>query len=74
MKEEHLPKTPEGRRWRLAEECGEVIQALSKIGRFGEIGIGYDGHACNTSALRYEIADLKHAIAAVERDIGESHE
>ncbi len=66
---EFPPKTPEGRRWRLAEECGEVIRALSKIGRFGAIGIGYDGHENNTAALLAELSDLKHAIKAVEEDI-----
>ena len=69
MKPEFLPKTPEGRRWRLAEECGEVVRALSKIGRFGAIGIGYDGHENNTEALKAELADLRHAIEAVEHDL-----
>ncbi len=69
MNEKDLPKTEEGRRWRLAEECGEVVRALGKIGRFGLIGTGYDGHANNTAALLSEIADLEHAIAAVRKDL-----
>ena len=69
MKPEYLPITPEGRRWRLAEECGEVVRALSKIGRFGIIGTGYDGHEDNTAALLAELTDLEHAIAAVKADI-----
>jgi hypothetical protein len=68
MKEEYLPKTPEGRRWRLAEECGEVIQALGKIGRWGLDGTYEDG-TTNSDKLLSEINDLKHAIKAVEGDL-----
>lgn len=45
MKQEYLPKTPEGRLWHLSEECGEVIAELlnlskqcCKMGRFGPNG------------------------------------
>jgi hypothetical protein len=69
MNKDYLPKTPEARLWHLAEECGEVTRAVSKIGRFGRIGIGYDGHQDNTAALLSELDDLEHAIAAVRKDI-----
>ncbi len=62
MNRDYLPKTPEARLWHLAEECGEVIQACAKIGRFGAV-------ASTKVILRGEIEDLEHAIAAVRADL-----
>ncbi len=64
-----LPTTPEGRRWRIAEECGEVVQALGKAGRFGLDGCDPRTGISNARAILDELADLRHAIQAVELDL-----
>lgn len=76
MKPEYLPTTPDGRMWRLVEECSEVIYEACKCGRFG-----MQGHVdfiasgqTNRARLVKELADLKHAIAAVEADLDQQSE
>lgn len=64
MNTKYLPTSPEGKKDRVLEEIGEVIQAIGKCGRWGMIakdpytGIEYD----NRATLRAELADLKDAI------------
>lgn len=70
-----LPTTLEGKLARLTEECGEVLQYLGKIGRFG-----IDGRYCykrrvrddndktiesNREGLVREMMDLKSSIEEV---------
>lgn len=72
MKPEFLPTTSDGRMWRLAEECAEVIKEVAKAGRFGLDNICPEGPDIGTTPkqrLLKEIGDLKHAIDAVERDL-----
>jgi NTP pyrophosphatase (non-canonical NTP hydrolase) len=42
----------------LTEECAEVIQAISKISRFGADTINSETGISNNAALRKELADL----------------
>lgn len=64
MDAKYLPTTLEGKLARTLEECGEVLQAIGKLGRWGMIardnytGIEYD----NRAALRAELKDLTDAI------------
>lgn len=81
MNEKYLPKTPELRRWRLAEEIGEVIteaaavlKELSKLERFGPDGdVDFQewckAHGTPRERLLNELDDLEHAIAAVRADL-----
>ena len=46
------------------EECAEVIQAISKIKRFGMFNSGYD----NRKQLETEIGQLRYMIDALELD------
>src|SRR6266550_1838380 len=81
MNPKWLPKTPEGRRARLREEMGEVLQADSKADRFG-LDTRYDSERhCVTTDVRVEsnreaflreLIDLKKAILAVELDLLDS--
>jgi NTP pyrophosphatase (non-canonical NTP hydrolase) len=70
MHEEYLPKDPEGILSRLMEECAEVIQEGCKIQRFGWDSAHPTSGKGNIQAILEEIADLKHAIAEMERIIG----
>ena len=45
----------------LAEECGEVIQAVGKILRHGYESTHPDGGATNRELLEEELGDLRHA-------------
>lgn len=70
----HLPKTPELRRWRLAEEMAEVTIELSKLERFGPNGDPDFQEWCHRNGtprerLLRELDDLDGAIAAVRRDL-----
>lgn len=67
--ERYLPTTPEGRLFRLVEECGEVIQAVGKIGRFGPGGRHPDGGPTNAETLAAEIGDLQEAMNDVVPDM-----
>lgn len=58
--------SPEVKFWKLAEECGEVVQALSKIKRFG-LNVKRRGlKTTNKANLKAELADLYEAMLAVE--------
>lgn len=46
----------------LAEECGEVIQAIGKVLRHGFEGMPPDGGPTNRQALERECGDAYHAI------------
>jgi NTP pyrophosphatase (non-canonical NTP hydrolase) len=46
----------------LAEECGEVIQAIGKVLRHGYESRHPDGGPTNREALEKEIGDAHHAI------------
>lgn len=74
MKHELLPKTFEGKLWRLAEECSEVIKECSKIARFTiHCPQDYVSTKDNKKALLEEISDLEHAIAAIKDAMKEKH-
>ena len=88
MTPEFLPDTPEGRLWRLVEECVEVAKECNliahtacKAGRFGMNTVKHGSWSGPSprerllkafEALRAELADLEHAVAAVETDLGNS--
>lgn len=54
----------------LTEECGEVLQAAGKIGRFGwqqpNPDLPVDRQVPNHRLLRNELQDLKQAIEIME--------
>ena len=54
---------------KASEECGEIIQALSKIARFGPESCHPDSTVTNAAELSSEIEDL---LAVVELMAGES--
>ena len=64
-----LPKTFEGAIYKLTEECGELLQAIGKLQRFGKTatdpitGIRYD----NWGAVQDEMADVQEAIMKARR-------
>lgn len=68
MREDLLPTSFEGRLGRLVEECGEVLQVIGKIQRFGKQAqdpvtkIKYD----NVKDLQEELQHLKHSIQQME--------
>jgi hypothetical protein len=67
MRVDLLPTTLEGKISRVVEECGEVLQAIGKIQRFGyrpidpKTGIQYD----NWAELTNELGQLRHAAKQV---------
>lgn len=73
MKREYLPQTPDGRRWHLVEEMGEVAKDLGKAGRFGLDTVAPEDcpEAGTTPRQRllYELDDLLITIAAVQADL-----
>lgn len=69
MKADYLPKDRDGRLFRLVEECGEVLQAIGKAGRFGmENRYPAEGDS-NAAKLLAELDDLQHAMEAVREDL-----
>lgn len=72
MKAEFLPTTPDGRRARLFEEMGEVLQAFGKAGRFGMESRHPDGGPTNREIILSELLDLRHAIGEVEGDVAKA--
>lgn len=88
MTPEFLPDTPEGRLWRLVEECVEVAEKCNliaytacKAGRFGMNTVKHGSWSGPSprerllkafAALRSEVTDLEHAVVAVEADLGTS--
>lgn len=76
MNPKFLPTSTEGKIDRLAEETGEVVEvigrvlrATGKINRFGFESTHPDGGPNNAALLLSEMADLRHAISAIENDI-----
>ena len=70
MKESYLPTDRNGRLFHLVEECGEVIKAVGKLGRWGAasrwpLKVG----PMNVETLLSELADLEGAIRAVRPDL-----
>lgn len=67
MRVDLLPTTPEGKISRVIEECGEVLQEIGKLQRYGpyptdhRTGVEYDHWA----AMTVELAQLNHAITQV---------
>ncbi len=51
----------------LIEECAEVIQAISKIKRFGEDTINSETNVSNKMALTKELADLAAVLRLAEQ-------
>jgi hypothetical protein len=71
-----LPITPQGKVDRLGEEAGEVVEVIGrvlrakgKIDRFGFTSAHPEGGQNNAALLLSELADLRHAISAVENSI-----
>lgn len=52
----------------LAEECGEVIQAIGKILRHGYESTHPDGGPTNREALERECGDLRHAVLRLQKE------
>ena len=73
MTPKYLPTDRNGRLFQLIEECGEVLQALGKAGRFG-MGNRYPqapDEPTNAEKILGELADLRSAMDAVEPDLRE---
>jgi NTP pyrophosphatase (non-canonical NTP hydrolase) len=71
MREDLLPQTFEGKLSRLVEECGETLQVIGKIQRFGNNPIDKvtQTRYHNFADLKSELTDLKHAIAQIEPEL-----
>ncbi len=67
--ERYLPKDRDGRLFRLVEECGEVMQAVGKAGRFGMRKRFPAGDRSNVEKLLSELDDLEGAIHDVRPDL-----
>ena len=67
----YLPMTPEERMSRLIEECGEVLQAIGKLQRFGPDNHHPrdEGKRTNRDRLLDELQDLRQAIVGVANDL-----
>ncbi len=63
MDTKYLPATDEGKLVHLIEECGETIQAATKVLRFGFDG-SWNGTS-NTESLTNELQDLAAAGQAI---------
>jgi hypothetical protein len=64
-----MPQTQFGKIVHLAEECAEVVQACTKVMRFGLYEYHPETQVSNHTKLIEELADLKSAIALVEEAI-----
>ena len=72
MQEKYLPNTRETAIAWVNEECGEVVQMIGKIGRFGLDG-KHPEHRwspTNREMLLSELDDLEVAIARVRAFLG----
>jgi NTP pyrophosphatase (non-canonical NTP hydrolase) len=70
MNPKYLPTTTEGKMGRVAEEAGEVVQAIGKILRFGFFS-RYPADAPNNNVddLLSEMEDLEDAIKRFRPDL-----
>jgi hypothetical protein len=78
MNPKWLPITLDGKIDRLVEESGEVVEvigrvlrAVGKTSRFGLDSAHPEGGPNNAALMLSEMADLRHAISAVENGITE---
>lgn len=70
----YLPTDLEGKMARLTEECGEVLQIIGKIGRFGiENHHPIDPATPNHRLLIREIRDLVDAATNVYAEIADTY-
>ena len=71
MEDDLLPTTLDGKCWRLAEECSEVIKVVSKLRRHGPRpryrGTRYD----NVADLHEEMKHVLHAYEELKKELGE---
>lgn len=67
----YLPTDFEGRVAWLLEECGEVVQAIGKAGRFGLRSRDPRTGLSNAEQLSDEITDLLRAIEQLEPELFE---
>ena len=67
MDEKYLPKDFNGKLLQVVEECGEVIQAVCKLKKFGIENYHPLMNTNNGENLLSELHDLKHAITEVEK-------
>jgi NTP pyrophosphatase (non-canonical NTP hydrolase) len=66
METRYLPKTTPKKLAHLVEECGEVLQAVGKAGRFGlDKRHPTRGFETNRQWILRELVDLEAAIKAV---------
>jgi len=73
MNPKYLPTTIDGKIDRLVEESGEVTEVIGRVlrivgktGRFGLTSAHPEGGPNNAALMLSELADLRHAISAVE--------
>lgn len=69
----YLPNDKNGRLFHLIEECGELLAALGKAGRWGMDAcnpeLPYNQRESNAAWIKREIQDVRKAIDACELDI-----
>ena len=69
MEIDYLPKDRNDRLFRIVEQCGEVMRAIGKAGRFGLTDPGPEG--TNAQLILNELIDLKNVIEDALPDIHE---
>ena len=69
MKAGWLPKNGPGRLFHVVEECGEVCQAIGKLGRFGAHNTRPGKGQTNAEHLREEMLDLRAALKESIKDM-----